>query len=64
MAEQIYKIAFQRETARSYDVEKSMVTSTAQMAEKWNCKPSHLANYSTRLRVLTNCICCGICISC
>jgi hypothetical protein len=34
MAEQIYKIAFQREIARSYDVKKSVVKSTAQMAEK------------------------------
>jgi hypothetical protein len=32
MAEQIYKIVFQRDTASSYNVEKSMVTSTAQMA--------------------------------
>jgi hypothetical protein len=34
MAEQIYKIAFQRETVRSYNVEKSVLTSTAQTAEK------------------------------
>jgi hypothetical protein len=61
-AEQIYRMAFEREIARSNDAVKSVVTSRAQMAEK--CKPTHLANCSSRLRVRTNCFSCGICISC
>jgi hypothetical protein len=63
-AEQIHKMTFQRKIARSYDVVKSVVTSTVQMAKKWNCKLSHLANCNSRLRVLRNRFSCGIYISC